>query len=356
MSIEPRRAVRTDTRWFRFLNAAIDAASAAGLGAHRMAALDAGFFDARRVAPHEGLHRRADPRYKEWWYFDAHLEDGTVLSMSVVFSIVRTHWFLWVYDPASGRVSEEIMADGPVQVNACGGAGGSSTGLEMVGPDFSVAGGFDKGYHLEFRGKTAVGSLEFSDPVAGRAECHAGPSRTRYGLYQVPRMSVRGTLGASDGSAQRAVSGSGYHDHWWCISHRVTRWNWMQASFPGGWTLSFYDAAYGYRAEDCHRYGWILTPEGHYQHFDTASMDFKKGTDGWSISASGPAGALGLEARPRVQRFEFKPVVLAGFLLGEVQYFQYPVTVKAVFTPAGGRPVSLETATGMLEWDWVAVW
>jgi hypothetical protein len=353
---ERRKVIRTDSPWFRFLHSTVDTISNALLGGKRMATLDAGVFDTGSIGPHEGIHRIANPRYKEWWYYDMHLEDGTVVAMSVVFSVVRTHWFVWVYDPATGQVSEEIMADGRVVVNACGGRGGAGRGLSMTGPDFSVNGSWDRGYRFEFRGKTVAGVFDSTSLSPGRAECHRGVSNTRYGLYQVPRMSVTGTLERVDGAVARRVSGVGYHDHWWCIAHRITRWNWMQAKFPGGWALAFYDAAYGYRAEDSHRYGWLLTPAGRYEYFDTASMKFERGADGWTLAVSGPAGSLRLEARPRVERYEFKPVLLAGLLLGEVQYFQYPVTVKAVYTPVAGAPATLESDSGMLEWDWLAVW
>jgi len=215
-----------------------------------------------------------------------------------------------VYDPATGDVSEEIVADGPVAANAWGGRTGSEKGLSLTGPNFSVNGSAEAGYHFEFRGTTVAGMFDFSNPVAGRSECHKGVSNTRYGLYQVPMMNVTGSLRRADDTVARRVCGVGYHDHWWCIAHRVTRWNWMQAKFTGGWTLT----------------------------------------------ASGPAGSLRLEARPRAERYELKPVVLAGLLLGEVQYFQYPVTVKAVYTPVAGAPATLESDSGMLEWDWVAVW
>jgi len=66
MKNQLRKAIRTDTSWFRFLHSAVDAISNARLSAKRMAALDAGVFDTSSIAPHEGLHRIADPRYKEW--------------------------------------------------------------------------------------------------------------------------------------------------------------------------------------------------------------------------------------------------------------------------------------------------
>jgi hypothetical protein len=49
-------------------------------------------------------------------------------------------------------------------------------------------------------------------------------------------------------------------------------------------------------------------------------------------------------------------VVLGGLFLGEVQYYQYPVSITAEYAPTGGVPVRLESDSGMLEWDWLAVW
>jgi hypothetical protein len=93
-----------------------------------------------------------------------------------------------------------------------------------------------------------------------------------------------------------------------------------------------------------------------HEQFDAASLVFQKVAGGWALEASGPAGSIHLEARPRVERYEYKPVVRAGVLLGEVQYCQYPVTGKAVYSRVAGAPVRLASDSGMLEWDWVAVW
>jgi hypothetical protein len=67
MDTELKKTVRTDTPWFKFLHSIIDAVSNARLGAKRMSTLDAGIFRTGSIAPHEGLHRISDPRYKEWW-------------------------------------------------------------------------------------------------------------------------------------------------------------------------------------------------------------------------------------------------------------------------------------------------
>jgi hypothetical protein len=67
MNDELKKTVRTDTPWFKLLHSTIDAVSNARLSAKRLSTLDAGIFRTGSIAPHEGLHRIADPRYKEWW-------------------------------------------------------------------------------------------------------------------------------------------------------------------------------------------------------------------------------------------------------------------------------------------------
>ena len=340
---------------YRILNGLLDAASQFVHGNKASARLERTIFLVDDISPHEGLHRLPDPRYKEWWYFDSHLEDGRVISTAIVFSIVRTHYFVWVYDPSVGKISEEVIHDGDVIVNAWGGRG-----VSLQGERITIEGSHETGYRLEFNGINLQGKLVFSDPIPGRAEHHRGVSATHYGLYQVPRLKVSGelTTAAKDsGLATKAnlVQGVGYHDHWWCISHRITRWNWLQVKFPQNMVIGFYDGCYGYRGEDVHRYGWVFTPQTGYTYFDTRTLAFTSEEAGWKLEVSGPECSLHLDARPRAERYEFKPVVKVGLLLGEVQYFQYPINTTGQLR-LKDQTFRLESKTGILEWDWLAVW
>jgi hypothetical protein len=344
-----RMTVNVERFRYRVMNGILDAASHAAHGERAAARLEQTIFCVDDITPHEGLHRLPDPRYKEWWYFDAHLDDGRVISTAIVFSVVKTHYFLWVWDPRDGSISEEIMHDGNVTVNAWG-----RQGLSLRGELIAIEGSHQEGYTLSFTGRNLHGKLVFSEPIPARAEHHRGVSATHYGLYQVPRLRVSGQITGA-GAAPGTVSGEGYHDHWWCISHRITRWNWLQVKFPQDIVVGFYDGRYGYRGEDVHRYGWAFSPELQYTHFDTATVSFTKENGGWKLEASGRECSLQLEARPRAERYEFKPVVKAGLLLGEVQYYQYPITADARLR-LKDRSYQLQSTAAILEWDWLAVW
>ncbi len=305
------------------------------------------------ILPHEGAHRIADPRYKEWWYFDAHDDSGIVISCSVVLSIVKDHYFLWVYDPKQRTVLVELEEDTTFDVQNYGGEG-----ITLTSPRFSVSGRADRGYTISFDGKTMKGNFVLSEPIEGRSEVHVGPRKTQYSLYQLPKLNLTGSLEQKSSGAAIALSGLAYHDHWWGIADRYTRWKWMQAKFDNGWTASFYEGQYGKNGDDLHRYAWLHTNETGYVYFDASTFAFQEDqtNERWTATISGPEGTLSLTASKRIERYEFKPVVLGGLRLGEVQYHQYPVNVTGTFVRATGERVDLGSEHGMLEWDWYAIW
>lgn len=348
--------VRLDKRWYRFLNPVITGSSRV------MSSLQRGRLSEMNPtgdpSSHIGHHRVANPRYKEWWYFDAHFDDGQVLSLAIVFSVVRTHYFLWVYDSQRDTIKLEIEHDGSVEATSCWALGHAQHELSLEGEFIQVRGDLERGFSLAFCGATIEGDIKFSDPIVPRAELHNGVDDTIYGLYQSPRMVVSGRLRHRQSGDDTKVSGLGYHDHWWGIAHRVTRWRWLQAKFQNGWTAGFYEGGYGWNAEDIHRYAWLFGPEEGYSVFDNPSLTFSMAEPDhvWHVSAESSVGRIELAVQRRVQRYQYKPVMLAGIRLGEVQYFQYPVTCRGSFVGPRNETTNLVSDHGMLEWDWLALW
>jgi hypothetical protein len=305
------------------------------------------------VLHHEGAHRLTDVRYKEWWYFDAHDDSGLVMSCSIVFSIVKDHYFLWIYDPKSNKVLVELEEDTKFTANDFG-----TEGVELASARLKISGRSDRGYSIWFDGRTTRGEFVFAEPMEGRTEVHEGPWKTQYALYQVPRMKLGGTLENKQRGETSKLSGVAYHDHWWGIDDRTTRWEWMQAKFENGWASSFYEGRYGKEGDDLHRYAWLHTPETGYVYFDNSTFDFHTDKEGerWTASITGNEGTLTLHAAKRLERYEWKPVLLEGVPLGEVRYHQFPIEVVGTYVDPRGKSTELRSQQGMLEWDWYAIW
>ena len=338
--------------WYDMLTTPINILSIAGLVGKRNW-LETTYLNATDILHNEGIHKLNNTRYKEWWYYDVHDDSGFVMSCSIVFSIVPDHYFLWIYDPKQDKVFVELEQDGAFTVNAFG-----TEGQQLTSDNLTIAGRSDVGYTLTFSGKTLQGAFVFSQPIPGRGEMHKGPLMTYYALYQVPKMKVTGLLKNKATGDNTTISGLGYHDHWWGIDSRYTKWEWMQAKFDNGWTASFYQARYDKRETDLHRYAWLYTPEKGYIYFDNSTFDFHEDTahQQWTASISGAAGTLTITATKRAERYEFKPVVLNHIPLGEVRYYQYPINATGTFTDAEGHVTLLNSTHGMLEWDWDAIW
>lgn len=305
------------------------------------------------IVVNEGVHQLDNTRYKEWFYFDFHTDDGFVVSCAFVLSMVKDHYFVWVYDPRTDEVRVEIERDADLTINRWG-----TEGLDLVGEDIRISGRADQGYHLWFKGSSLEGDIEYSRPIPGRAEQHRGISKTYYGLYQVPKMSVDGTLTEFASGETIDMVGEGYHDHWWGIVNRYMKWGWLQVKLDNGWVAGFYQGHYGVFADDLHRYAWLYRPGQGYTYFDeeTLVLDEIESGQEWVASIEGTAGSLELRASARAERYEYKSVGLYGIPLGEVDYYQYPITAKGVFVDAAGNETQLSAEIGMLEWDWDSIW
>lgn len=346
------REARGRKAWFKVLSPVVNLFSEIGM-VGRKKRFEKVLVQPETILEHEGKHRLKNTRYKEWWYFDAHAESGRVISAAIVLSIVRDHYFVWVYDPQTGKVSVEIEHDGDVAINKFG-----ENGLELEGEFIKIKGDIERGYLFEFNGKNISGKLNFDEPVEARSEVHHGIENTFYSLYQVPKLNVTGELTQRDTGETEEFAGQGYHDHWWGIVNRVTKWAWLQVKFENGWLGGFYEGRYGESGEDLHRYAWLYKPETGYSYFDESTFKFAQTSEraGWTTSVSGSAGSLTVNSVKRIERHQYKLVELHGVPVGEVFYYQYPINATGQFTDSEGATYDLKSRYGMLEWDWDAVW
>ena len=338
--------------WYWLLDPVIKALSLLAL-IFQKKTLKSGYLEAEDIPNHEASHPLANTRYKEWYYFDFHSDCGQVISCSIVFSLVQPHYFVWIFKPQSNQVFIEVQQDGQVITNTW-----KNPGVSLEAESLKITGNFEEGYQISFQGERFSGELKFFEPIVGRGELHVGQEQTYYALYQIPQLQVKGNLWNRTTQEQTQLSGVGYHDHWWGIENRVTRWNWVQIKFNNGWVVGVYEGRYGRKQTDIHQYSWLYRPDLGYDYFDenTIKLEVIEPNTRWSIILSGKSGKLTLVASRRFQIFQYKRVQLVGIPLGEVDYYQYPITTEGEFVSNNQEKTLLSSTSGMLEWDWLAIW
>jgi len=197
------------------------------------------------VAPWEdGLRASTGPGSFEWWYFDAHLDDGSTavivfatkpllerggrLKPTLLFTITR---------PDGQKIdrSKVFPAD---QFSA------SSSGCEVKIGENQVRGDLHT-YVLRAANDGLTAELTFTGSLPpwrpGNGKNYYGTSLRRYfaWLPAIPYGTVTGTL-TYDGQVH-AVTGSGYHDHNWGnvgLNDVMSHWIWGRARL-GEYTLIF---------------------------------------------------------------------------------------------------------------------
>lgn len=313
---------------------------------------------AETINQHEGRHPLLNPRYKEWWYWDGHGSDGFVISVAIVLSIVKPHVLLWIHHPAlidneKKQIPPELMMDCQVQVNEWG-----TEGINLTAPNLHIFGESDSGYTLKFKGIRHAGMLRFNDPMPGRIDQHNGFANTVYCLYQITGMRLRGEITDRRSNRVIAINGSGYHDHWWGIMNRHTKWEWIQFRGTNSWVGSFYRGRYGRGQNDLHCYGWLYIPGIGLLNISDTEFEFRQSDNHnqWILTTDAPEGILALTVNARIEHYQHKEIEFLGVPLGEVHYFQYPITAEGSFTNRDGNIIPIRVTEGMLEWDWDAVW
>ncbi len=192
----------------------------------------------------DGLRCETGPGFFEWWYFDAHLDDGS--TAVVVFSTkpftehngpLKPGVRLVVNTP-DGRELGGYPLFSPAQFLAMRAQCDVKIGHNWVRGDLHR-------YELHAELGELAADLAFTGtvppwrPGAGITYYDAELTRFFAWLPAVPYGKVEGTL-TYDGKAHK-VSGSGYHDHNWGnigLEEVMSGWYWGRAHV-GGYTLIF---------------------------------------------------------------------------------------------------------------------
>jgi len=237
----------------------------------------AAFEDGQRIGTEKG-------RY-EWWYFDAHLDDGA--SVVVVFytkpnvspnSLLAPRITIELTLP-DGRSFEKFLDVGPEQFSAsksgCDVRIGTSRFVGDLGRYHITATIEQISVDIELTGAVRAwrpksGHLYFGDE--GREKLFAWLPSVPHGLANV-RYRI--------GTEEHRATGSGYHDHNWGDAPMQTlmhNWHWARASI-GPYTVI---AAYGYETQIVYmlaKGGKVIADDDARVSFDTerVTLDGKTG-------------------------------------------------------------------------------
>lgn len=197
-------------------------------------------FDRLKLGPRpavweDGMRTSLDPGQYEWWYFDAHLDDG-----SVVVIVFYTRSMVGIDSPAEPLVTASLTdPDGTrhslVDQVKPGDFRASRDRCDVTIGKSRITGDL-KTYRILVNMKsfscdlTLAGKVPAWRPATGYA--FYGKEEKRYfaWLPSVPYGNIAGTM--EFGGAKRTVRGSGYHDHNWGnveLRKILNDWWWTRA-------------------------------------------------------------------------------------------------------------------------------
>lgn len=190
----------------------------------------------------DGLRDQPRPGSLEWWYFDAHLEDGTALV--VVFMTKPTAASAGEISPCIG--AQLTLPNGEI-INVWQPFPASQFHASRDECNVHIGPNWLRGnlHHYEFSVETPELSMQLTFtgilPPAriGTGEIRLGEKDHFGWLVAVPRGTVQGTLTLR--GQTRTVSGLGYHDHNWGslpFEDFLQEWYWGRA-YLGDYTLIF---------------------------------------------------------------------------------------------------------------------
>jgi hypothetical protein len=184
----------------------------------------------------DGMRTSGGPDSYEWWYFDAHLDDGS--------SLVITFYTKWLLSPKgqeaplitvdlnlAGRPARQVMVHAtPKQFSA------SKERCDVRVNDSYFRGDLhtyqikvvDEGLTVEVE---LVGQVPAWRPATGHTYFGAHDDHLFAWLPSVPQGKVVATI-TQKGSPPRTLTGVGYHDHNWgdvVMSKLLNHWYWGRA-------------------------------------------------------------------------------------------------------------------------------
>ena len=204
----------------------------------------------------DGLRADPGPGYYEWWYFDAHFDDGsTAVVVYMTKSLLNRrapldpHIQLTITTP-DGRKMMAFPAFPPTEFSA------SRERCDVsIGPNW-VRGDLHR-YELHVAADNLAADLVFTGRVPpwrpGSGKAYYSPDLSLYSAWlpAIPFGDVEGTL-SYDGERHQ-VQGNGYHDHNWGnvdLGNVMSYWYWGRAHV-GDFTTIFVEQVsskqYGYQ-------------------------------------------------------------------------------------------------------------
>jgi predicted secreted hydrolase len=183
----------------------------------------------------DGLRADTGPGFFEWWYFDAHFDNGT--TAVIVFT---TKHLLRRMDPLTPTINITISAPDTKKLVAWQTSPVDQFRASKEGCDVRIGTSWVHGdlhrYELHAEAGELVVDLIFTGlvppwrPGAGKTYFSQDLSRYFAWLPAVPDGSVSGSL--RYGGQEYAVSGRGYHDHNWGnvgLNQVMSHWYWGRA-------------------------------------------------------------------------------------------------------------------------------
>jgi predicted secreted hydrolase len=172
----------------------------------------------------DAFHGSNDPRFTEWWYFDAVFDNGYSAQLSVrVLSIVKNRFVpiiqrLDIYKDGAllqhnkirhSLKKSEMSKEKPII---------KLSGEQVIKGEINKNGNME--YHLTFNINNTSADLIFEGCTKGWKGTNPGGD---FWAVVLPRAKVKGVLKIDDKEIK--VKGTGYHDHNWDVKYKVTRKN-----------------------------------------------------------------------------------------------------------------------------------
>ena len=190
----------------------------------------------------DGARTDMSPGTFEWWYFEAHADDGTLIII-----IFFSKPMIKVDGPPAPFVNVRIiMPDGKThRVESSCDAGTFVAAHDRccitVGANQVI--GSLAGYHLHIDIDSVHCDLSFT-PLAppwrpGTGKLYFGPAEDRYFGWVVPMPSGSAVGQLEIAGKRRSIKGSGYHDHNWGTIALTKAWNswWWSRARVGDFTV-----------------------------------------------------------------------------------------------------------------------
>jgi len=190
-----------------------------------------------QVEPWEdGMRTSGGPGSYEWWYFDAHLDDGT--SLVIVF---YTKWMLNPKGPEAPLITVDLNRPGRPERHLMVHAKPEQFGASRELCDVRIEGSYLRGDLHSYRIKVVDETLVIDVELVGQVPAwRPGTGHIYFGehdehlfawLPAVPQGRVVATI-TEKGATTRSLTGVGYHDHNWgdvVMSKLLNHWYWGRA-------------------------------------------------------------------------------------------------------------------------------